>query len=256
MTKSSGSTALRSASPGRVSRYYLGIETSGAATGVALIDADQIVFESSVSGMNHNEVLPGLVADALNSARIGPIQLKGISATIGPGMFTALRVGLAYAKGLALPYSIPVKGVSTLLALAQTAAEATKCRVAAQASEHAALFLALIDAKKQQVYCGLYSDKRPLLEPSVVHPEELPDVLRTACQSCCLTLCGSGASLCAETIRQAGFEVRLSGVELPLARVVARLGQKLILEQGGDDLAGLVPLYLRRTDAELQREKR
>lgn len=227
-----------------MAEYFLGIETSGSATGIALIDAKRVISETSLPGTNHNEVLVGLIARTLESATVKPADLKGIGVTIGPGMFTALRVGLSVAEGIALPYSIPVKGIDTLLALSLTANR-----------PHSPV-LSAMDARKQQVYAGLYRNGMPLRENAVLKPEGLPGFLENlVSQSETLILVGDGMRLCRESLRPAGFPVELSGVESPAPSVIARLGRELILKHGGDDTADLAPVYLRRTDAELRREE-
>lgn len=222
---------------------FLGIEASGNSTGVAIVDDRQTRVELREPGTNHNEVLPALVDRALATAGARIVEVGGIGVTIGPGMFTALRVGLSVAKGLALPHGIPVKGVSTLLALARTV------------NEPARPVLALIDAHRKQVYYGLFLGDRPLLEPGVVSPEELPGLLaRFLTSDREVLLAGNGSVLGEPELTRAGFKPCSTEVRLPAAWVVARVARECILSKGGDDLASLAPVYLRRTDAELQRE--
>jgi tRNA threonylcarbamoyladenosine biosynthesis protein TsaB len=55
---------------------------------------------------------------AISDAGVSLAELDRIGVTVGPGSFTGLRVGLAFAKGLALAAGLPVVGVGTLAALA------------------------------------------------------------------------------------------------------------------------------------------
>lgn len=236
------------------SQFFLGIETSGHSTGIALIDQTGAKFSERRHGLSHNEVVLGLIRQALAAAGIEPRQLSGIGVTVGPGMFTSLRVGLSAAKGLALPWSIPVKGIGTLSALARTAASAGP---PSSPAAEMPVSLVLVDARKQQVYYGLYARGRPILPPSVALPEELPAILnRSLVQGSSLTLCGNAAMLCRSALLEAGFVTKDSGVELPDACSVAEAAKETILKQGGDNPETLVPVYLRRTDAELRRTDR
>ncbi len=68
------------------------------------------------------ERLPKLVADLLTEARVTPPDLDRIAVTVGPGGFTGVRVGIAFARGFALVHATPVVGVDTLTALALSVA--------------------------------------------------------------------------------------------------------------------------------------
>ncbi len=216
----------------------LGIETSGTATGIALLRAGEVVHEADETGTAHNRVLLRLVEGALAAAGSDVAGLTGIGVTIGPGMFTSLRVGLGTAKGLALPHDIPLKGVSSLHALARTAAEP------------GSPVLAVIDARKRQVYAALYRDDELLLGPGVFDPGELADRLAQHGDSG-LLVAGD-----VDALRPALGRMRPSGVTRPAARVVARIAARELARGRADDIETLEPVYLRRTDAELSREKR
>jgi tRNA threonylcarbamoyl adenosine modification protein YeaZ len=157
-------------------------------------------------------------------------------------MFTSLRVGLATAAALALPRGIPVKGISTLAALA------------ASTTDKSAPVLVLIDARRQQVYAALYKEGKELVAPAALAPTGLPALLESLAPDVPLLLAGSGTELCRSYL--AGRQVEDSGVRFPAATAVARLAAEAITRTGGDDLDRLAPLYLRRTDAEINRARR
>ena len=221
---------------------FLGIETSGTDTGVALAGPDHVIFEAVNHGGNHNEVLLGLIDEAFKSSGIGLKTLGGIGVTIGPGMFTSLRVGLSVAEGIAIAHAIPVKGISTLFALAQAAKEPGKP------------VLAVIDARKHQVYAGLYKDEQVLIKPRVIYPEGLAELAgRFIDSGTVLVLAGNGTRCCVPFL--SGQErVQVTGIQAPPPHIVAQIAARLI-PAGGNDIGRLAPLYLRRTDAELKRER-
>lgn len=70
------------------------------------------------------ERLPRLVAELLDEAAVAPSALDRIVVTTGPGGFTGVRVGIAFARGFALVHGTPVIGVDTLTALAVSAGDA------------------------------------------------------------------------------------------------------------------------------------
>ncbi len=97
----------------------LAIDTSTAQVGLALCDEGRIGAESIWYSRQHHtiEVAPALV-DLLRRCGVSMSAVEAIAVAIGPGSFTALRVGLALAKGLALPRKLPMIGVPTLDVLA------------------------------------------------------------------------------------------------------------------------------------------
>lgn len=222
----------------------LGIETSGLWTGAALVSGERVLFEESVGpGTGHNEVIVDLLDRAFRSSGMVPAALAGIGVTVGPGMFTSLRVGLAAAKALAMASGCPLRGVDTLAALAATAGPG-------------GAVLALIDARKGQVYAALWDDGETRLEPAVVDLDRVVDWLDgQAPAGTALRLAGSGTELCIGNLVSAGRDCADTGVRVPAARVVARLAATDIAAGRADSLADLAPSYLRRTDAELARER-
>ena len=104
------------------------IDTATRFCGTCIFDAgaDRVLaaIEEEI-GRGHAERLPGMIIEVMNKAAIGFNALTGITATIGPGSFTGIRVGVAAARGFALARDLSVTGVTTLETLAvQVRAEA------------------------------------------------------------------------------------------------------------------------------------
>jgi tRNA threonylcarbamoyladenosine biosynthesis protein TsaB len=224
----------------------LGIETSGKSTGLALADSGKIIAEMvEDSSCSHNEVLMPLLDHLLKVAGVKVGELSGIGVDVGPGMFTSLRVGTSTAKGLAIAHRIPIVGLDSLWGLA--------CTALANLDG----VLAVIDARKQQVYAALYLGGRAVLLPSVVSPEELVSKVRELLSNRTgLVAAGNGTSICADMLKAAGIGVEASGIEVPSPGVIAIEAGERIEKGLADDLAAIEPLYLRRTDAELTREQK
>jgi len=93
----------------------LAIDTATQYAGLALYNQNGIYAEESwYAGRNHTiELMPRIVR-MLNLANLRVINLTALAVSLGPGSFTGLRIGLATAKGLALPHKLPVVGVPTL----------------------------------------------------------------------------------------------------------------------------------------------
>ena len=165
-----------------------------------------------------------MLAEAMQAAgdRFGDLDRIGV--TVGPGSFTGLRVGLAFAKGLAIALGAPCVGVGVLEALAATAGEPGRV-------------LAAIDAKREQLYLQTFEDGRAISEPAAVL---LVDAARFATDPGAIV--GSGAPLMASAAPGA----RILPLAAPDPVAVARLAQ-----MADPALAPPRPVYLRAPDARL-----
>jgi tRNA threonylcarbamoyl adenosine modification protein YeaZ len=165
----------------------------------------------------HAEQLLPLVQRVLAEAGARPADLTGIVVGVGPGPFTGLRVGVAAAVTMAEALGIEVRGVCSLDVVALDWASGP---------DAPAEFAVVADARRKEVYWARYAADGTRVEgPSVTAPDLVPHV----------PLAGPGATLTGRDC--AGPDALDAGL---LAASADRLPD-----------AGLVPLYLRRPDAEV-----
>lgn len=159
------------------------IDTSlNACTVVAAQGARVIAAHAEVMTRGHQERLAGMARDVMTTADWTYGALDRIAVTTGPGSFTGLRVGLAFAQGLGLALDRPVTGLPTLAALAGDAADAG-----------AAPVWALIDARRGQVYAQGFRNGAPLDPPAALDLETA--ARRAGASGPEVVLTGSGAAL-------------------------------------------------------------
>ncbi len=97
----------------------LAVDTSTAQIGLAIYDGTQVMAESLwVSRQHHTIELAPALAGLLERSGLKMNDMRALAIALGPGSFTALRVGLAFVKGLALSRKLPIIGVPTLDVLA------------------------------------------------------------------------------------------------------------------------------------------
>lgn len=103
----------------------------------------------------HQERLATMTQGVMARAGLGFAGLSKIAVTIGPGSFTGLRVGLAFAKGLALATGAPLAGIGSLAALAASAGQAGFVATA-------------IDARRGNLYFQVFADGVSMGEPEAL----------------------------------------------------------------------------------------
>ncbi|MEO1015406.1 MAG: tRNA (adenosine(37)-N6)-threonylcarbamoyltransferase complex dimerization subunit type 1 TsaB, partial [Pseudomonadota bacterium] len=169
----------------------LGLDTALASCSVAILRGGAKLFENfTVLEKGHAEALPLMAAKALEEARIAPADLDRIGVVIGPGQFAGVRVGLAFARGLALGQKAKVIGVDTLRALhASHAIDGAMTAVA-------------VDARRGEVFAALYGRAgEVIIAPFAATPGGAAERLRATSPEEPPTLIGSGAPL----LSRAGF---------------------------------------------------
>lgn len=98
----------------------LAIQTCFKETSVALCIHDEVFYKETKTPNMQNKMLPIFVKEILQEAKITAKNLNSIAICHGPGTFTGIRIGTAFAKGLAIAHKIPIFAISALEATAPT----------------------------------------------------------------------------------------------------------------------------------------
>ncbi|MBC7282860.1 tRNA (adenosine(37)-N6)-threonylcarbamoyltransferase complex dimerization subunit type 1 TsaB [Hoeflea sp.] len=213
----------------------LALDCSARFCSVAVYEADTDRILGSASpdiGRGHAEQLPAIVEAVLAEAGTDLIRIGRVGVTIGPGSFAGIRVGVSFARGLALALGAPCVGVGSLEAIAIPAARKSGRPV-----------MAVLDARRDHVWAMLLDSRGEVLNPAA---ELMPAAAAALARESDCGLIGSGAFL-------------LSGIEASLAsRIiadpaapkiedVARIGARLDPDANPPE-----PRYLRDADAKPQ----
>ena len=222
----------------------LAIETSTYSGSIAVSEDDEILGEFYFNmGPSHSEKLVPSIEWLLSGLDIDKSELDGIAVSLGPGSFTALRVGISTAKGMALSLGILVAGASSLELMAMNLPFAgyPVCSV--------------MDAKKGELFAALFRSEdgriERITEDMIVSPQELREIIKEK-----TIFIGEGALLYKDFMEdnQVSRENVLACppyLNYPRASSLAQSGVRSLSAGKADDVVALAPRYLRKSDAEL-----
>lgn len=221
----------------------LALDTSTDQAGIALVDDAIIRAEWTwTAAGNHSSHLDRLLRMLLATERVNARELDAIVVATGPGSFSGLRVGVSYAKGLALAVSSTLIGVGTLDTIAFAGVGLAPGALAA------------IPAGREQLYVGQFRCSEQGLARVDDYAIMLPGAAAALVGAETL-LCGPGAdSIATELTRQA----RPARIEPAVRRLrrpgyLAELGRQALVGGAENQVYSLEPLYIRRSAAEEKR---
>jgi tRNA threonylcarbamoyladenosine biosynthesis protein TsaB len=211
----------------------LAIDTSTRYGGVAIRDDGRILSSQTwLSTQNHTVELMPAIRELLDNVGISIKEMEGIAIALGPGGFSALRVGLSVAKGLAIATDIPTVGVKTL---------------EAEAYPHAARGIPIcpsLPAGRSQVAWALFrkdgDDLRQMKDERLNTLEELVEAVTER-----VIFCGEAAPGLVDLLRSTDAEVVADFSPQARLEALAVIGESRLARGEHDDVESLQPFYLR-----------
>ena len=228
----------------------LAFDSSGLPASVAVLEGDIISCEYTVNDKRtHSQTLLPMLDEVVKTLGMDLNTVDAIAVSAGPGSFTGLRIGSATVKGLAMALEKPVIPVPTLDALAYNL-----CGTAG-------LVCPIMDARRNQVYTGIYSFEGNrfcrIRDQEAMEVSELVKILDGMGQGVCFL--GDGVPVYSETIdsiMKAPHFYAPAHLSRQRAGAVAALGAVLYADGVFETADQHVPKYLRVSQAEREREER
>lgn len=227
----------------------LGIESSSLVASVAVVTDDVLTAEYTVNfKKTHSQTLLPMIDQVADMLDLDLNTIDAVAAAGGPGSFTGLRIGCATAKGLGLSLKKPLIHVPTLEAMAFNLWGSS------------ALVCPIMDARRNQVYTGLYHVRHGIeavKEQSPMDMRELADYLNGRGEP--VIFLGDGVSVYRSLIEE---EMKIPYEFAPAANnrqrgaSVAALGMEYYKKGMTVDAAQFAPDYLRKSQAEREREEK
>lgn len=214
----------------------LAIDTSSAICSTAILENDLVIDENNLdNGRTHSENLMPLIDELLkrNNMTIKDIEL--LVCAVGPGSFTGIRIGVATIKPIAEILGVQVASVNSLEGLARNV-------------ENAETIVSMIDARNNQVYCGIFDKEYNQKEELMA--DDINVVIENLKKYKNITFVGNGAILHKELLNAQLEECNFLQDNNQSAGNFGKIGYKKFLKNDLCTADTLVPIYLRKSQAE------
>lgn len=226
----------------------LGIDTSTNHTSVALGDDREILAATQFAGPRKQDHVVSAVDRLLGWTGLEPSNLGGVAVGLGPGLYTGLRVGVEAGKSLAQVLNLPIVGLPSLDALAFGVRNTRR------------VIAAVLDARRGEVFFATYRSVPGGVIREGAYQVGPPDALAAELQALPedVLLVGNGAILYRHELERQGMRVEFAspGFAHPGASALVELAAPRFVREESDRLMDVVPIYLRKTDAEITWDQR
>ena len=225
----------------------LGIESASLVASVAIVTDDVITAEYTVNlKKTHSQTLLPMIDEIVKMLEVPLESIDAIAVSGGPGSFTGLRIGSATAKGLGLALKKPLIHVPTMDAMGY-------CLYGASA-----LICPMLDARRQQVYTGLYRYEEKF---EIVKEQYITDIHALMAElnerGERVIFLGDGVPVNRAVIEEemkVPYSFAPAQASRQRASAVAALGAVYLAEGKTETAAEHKPDYLRKSQAERERE--
>ena len=227
----------------------LAIDSSGLVATVAILEKNSMLAEYTLNyKKTHSQTLLPMLDEIVKQLDFDLETIDAIAVAAGPGSFTGLRIGSATAKGLGLALDKPVIPVPTVDALAYNVWGVND------------VVCPMMDARRNQVYTGIYKFEKEfqvIMEQDAMDMGELIEKLNSMGER--VIFLGDGVPVHEKLIAErmtVPYELAPAHVNRQRAAVIATLGAQYFAEGNIQDAAEHGPDYLRKSQAEREREEK
>lgn len=228
----------------------LGFDTVSSSFSIAL-KSDNLLIETNKENIkNHNSELLPILDAFLKENKLTLDNIDCIVLGIGPGSFTSIRIAFATIKSICYAKDIKIIGISSLDSLYQNIKSFNGIK------------LALIEARKGSVYANIYKEDKKIKENADLTYNETIDIINSISnisnksnkKKDIITLCGDGFSKNKDFFINNLKDYKINDLDNSFNIIKASnsimLSESRYKAQDFDDIFSLVPLYLRKSEAE------
>ena len=219
----------------------LAVDTSSKICAVAILEDNKVIDEIKLdNGKTHSENLMPIIKEILDKNNLTLKDMNLIAVSVGPGSFTGIRIGIATIKPMAEVYNLPVASVTSLETLARNI----------ENKEKDFTIISVIDARNNQVYAGFFDTEYNLKEDEIA--EDIDEVLKKAGKYSKIIFVGDGAIIHKEKIEEnlKDRNIIFTKENNQSAINTGKIGYKKFLEKNLKNADTILPIYLRKSQAE------
>ncbi len=214
----------------------LAVDTSSSICSVAILEDDVIIDEINLdNGKTHSENLMPIIDMILKRNNIKIDDIEMLSCCVGPGSFTGIRIGVSTIKPIAEILNIKIAAITSLEVLARNV-------------ENKETIVSLIDARNNQVYCGIFDKNYDKKEDYLA--DDINKIIHELKKYNNIVCIGNGAILHKELLENNLKSVKFVDNNSQSATNVGKLGYKKYLEHNLHTADSLNPVYLKKSQAE------
>lgn len=225
----------------------LGMDTSSVNATVAVMNDSKLVAEYLISNdRTHSVIIMPLLEDMLKKCGMSLNDVDVFAVVTGPGSFTGLRIGIATIKTLAQACNKPVIGINSLESLSNNFS-----------MQRDTLICPIIDARHEEVYNAVFENGICVAQPRVISMDELLSELDVMDKD--VVFCGDGVLNYSEKITSKSnckWSIAPQNLSMQKASSLCLAAYERAIAGDFDNLYTLLPLYLRRSQAEREQERR
>ncbi len=228
-----------------MNKNILAFDTVSSSFSIAIQKSEnpEIISEYNKENVrNHNEELLPILHNFLEENKLSLNDINYIALGIGPGSFTALRIAFATIKTICYARNIPIIGISSLDTLYKNI------------REYKGIKASIIDARKGSIYANIYNNDEKIKENLDLTYEEFINIIKSIeTSNKDITLCGDGFvrnyEFFKENLKDYNFTI------LDNSYHIIRASNTIKLSKGKefDDIFTLLPLYIRKSEAEYKK---
>lgn len=234
----------------------LSIDTASNVCGVSILENTKLICNLDThTGRTHSENLMPMIEKAFTKTNLTLKDVDLIVCDIGPGSFTGLRIGIATVKAFTDSMQIPCIGISSLESLAYNVKN----------SWHENVYVcSLIDCKNDNCYFALYEKKNgileTLLEPQAETIQGALSILKSYCEdtleNVSITFVGDGSEVYQLSIKSIFSNAAFASQEQNVLNSYSLALAGLAHYDSGIELQEILPLYLKKPQAQIQLEEK
>lgn len=215
----------------------LAIDTSSKICSTAILEDENVIDINNLDdGKTHSENLMPLIDELLKRNNLKVSDINMISCSVGPGSFTGIRIGISSIKAIAEVLNVKVASVTSLETLAKNVENSEE------------IIVSLIDARNNQVYCGIFDNNYNKKQEYIA--DDINKIIEILKQYKNITFVGDGSILHKELLKENLSNISFVENNEQSASNVGKIGYKKFLENNLYDADTIIPMYLRKSQAE------